>query len=82
MYKFLLLSAMSLTVLAAHADEVSHPKAVVQNVSSSKLDIANVIYQVESQDVNGITEVKLTYKDSQGGQHIYEYSTVSPGTSG
>ncbi|MGV8920931.1 MAG: hypothetical protein ACOH2R_24675 [Pseudomonas sp.] len=41
------------------------------------MDIAYVNSQTESPAVNGITKLQLIYKDSQGVQHVYDYSIVS-----
>ncbi|MGV8920699.1 MAG: DUF2790 domain-containing protein [Pseudomonas sp.] len=82
MFKFLLISALSVTALAAQANESAPAAAVAHYQYGMSLDIAQVVSQTEEQDVNGITPVQLTYKDSRGVQHTVEYNTVSVGTSG
>ncbi|WP_397448037.1 DUF2790 domain-containing protein [Pseudomonas sp. NA-150] len=82
MFKFLLIGALSFAAFTAQADDSVKTEALTHYQYGMKLDIAQVVSQTESQDVNGITPVQLTYRDSQGVQHVLEYNTVSVGTSG
>ncbi|MGV8920370.1 MAG: DUF2790 domain-containing protein [Pseudomonas sp.] len=82
MFKYLLISALFVTAFAAQANELAPSTAVVHYQYGMNLDIAQVVSQTEGQDMNGITPILLTYKDSHGIQQTVEYSNVSVGTSG
>ncbi|MGV8918849.1 MAG: DUF2790 domain-containing protein [Pseudomonas sp.] len=82
MFKFLLLSLLSVSALAAQANDSVPATAVTHYQYGMNLDIAHVVSRSEAQDVNGITPVQITYSDSHGVQHVLEYTTVSVGTSG
>ncbi|MGV8920371.1 MAG: DUF2790 domain-containing protein [Pseudomonas sp.] len=82
MLKFFVFSALSVAAVGAQANDLVNAKTVTHYQYGMNLDISTVVNQTEGQDVNGLTPVQLTYKDSHGVQHILEYSTVSIGTSG
>jgi Protein of unknown function (DUF2790) len=82
MFKFLLISALTLSAFAAQADESKSTEAVTHYQYGMNLDIAKVISQTQADEVNGIVPIQLTYQDSRGVKHTVEYSVMSEGTPG
>ena len=72
-----IMSAMALSLaasLSAYAQEAVVAPEAAPYAYGMHLDITNVIHIAPTADVCGPTSVQMTYRDSNGGTHILEYS--------
>jgi hypothetical protein len=72
--KILFLALSLAASLSAYAQEAVVAPEAAPYAYGMHLDITKVIHIAPTADVCGPTSVQMTYRDSNGGTHILEYS--------
>ena len=72
---------LSLALLAGFAAQAQADEEAVAYRYGMQLDIAQVVSITPVADVCGVVPVEMTYLDSDGAQHILQYSEFGTGCS-